>query len=183
MIAKKVVWIIIFVSFTLSVFGVASINLGTGTGGGGSLQCTDCNTHFWRLDGTNAPPAANWNMGGYGFANLSDTYMTGGLSLFSQNNSFIKFGNFDYCGANMYWNDSYPELALELVDPSPSRLHIIANNLTNLFEGDYNFTGHIILNDKIERYGIWNETWYNSTGHVVWEKGFNGTMFYEYAYI
>lgn len=46
-----------------------------------------------------------------------------------------------------------------------------------------NISGITTFNEKIKRYGTWNETWYNSSGDVVWEKGFNGTMFYEYAYV
>jgi len=60
-----------------------------------------------------------------------------------------------------------------------SKLHVIGN--TSL-SGELNITERTTFNNKIDRHGIWNETWYNSSGDVVWVKGWNGTMFFEYAY-
>lgn len=36
---------------------------------------------YWRLDGTNAPPTANWLMGDFGFENLGQTNITAGNNL------------------------------------------------------------------------------------------------------
>lgn len=46
------------------------------TGGGNfSFNQTLGDRTYWRLDGTNAPPSADWNMGGFGFQNVGDVVM------------------------------------------------------------------------------------------------------------
>ena len=50
--------------------GVIELNPPSQTDGPGGNE-TYFNTKYWRLDGTNAPPTANWNMSGYGFLGIN----------------------------------------------------------------------------------------------------------------
>lgn len=55
-----------------------------------SFNETFANQMYWRLDGTNDPPTSDWEMGGYGFRQLS--YLVGQTNLFGQRNNIT----FDY---------------------------------------------------------------------------------------
>ena len=53
---------------------------GGGTGSGGNLSLSDAILLFWLLNGSNAPPSADWNMGGFDFANVGNIcFQNGGI--------------------------------------------------------------------------------------------------------
>lgn len=49
----------------------------TPSGGNSSFNQNLTDKFYWKLDGTNAPPTANWNMGGYGFGSVSSINWSG----------------------------------------------------------------------------------------------------------
>src|SRR3972149_6561415 len=57
---------------------------------------------YWRLDGTSAPPTANWNMGDFGFVNLGQTNMSGELWI---NNSLRIYNNAGTSAGILFWDE------------------------------------------------------------------------------
>ncbi len=92
--------VILFIVLTIATIGFAYVKaqVDIGVGGGSETvinleppaeipfsnatfneSLTD--TLYWKLDGTNAPPSADWDMGGFGFSDLGATTMTGDLNM------------------------------------------------------------------------------------------------------
>lgn len=71
----------IFISSALAIdlpVGIPILQLQNVSGGSGSgssgIPSNILNLTYWKLDGTNAPPTADWNMGGFGFRGVGNTY-------------------------------------------------------------------------------------------------------------
>lgn len=97
----------------------------SGGGGNSSFNETTGNSLWWRLDGTNAPPTADWNMGGKGFKNVGESNFNGSINFFHPTSNsiglFFDNGNaeldynsgadhFEFSGLgdlNFDWNGGY----------------------------------------------------------------------------
>jgi len=97
-------------------------------GGNTSWNQTFGDANYWRLDGTNAPPSADWDMGGYGFSDVSNTTFSGSRYTYTHQGDVNFYAELLGTGSMRYayWNADSPayNFLVNLVMPSSKSLTI-----------------------------------------------------------
>lgn len=85
---------------------IIKIDLITGGAGGGNITEADVVdlivANAWLLTGTNAPPSAVWEMGGFGFLNIGNSNMSGDLRF--PDDEILFFGSNNLLDGRMLWD-------------------------------------------------------------------------------